>query len=110
MILQQCKLNQTLDVCTRTPVGYGLYRIDDRLCLPVVLFPRCALCAVRRGKLKAQWNLEQMDDAAKGGDRDDYIREGLEQYDGSVRRKLILGVYIIPTVLVAVIIYLTNFA
>ena len=66
--------------------------------------------AVRRGKLKAQWNLEQMDNAAKVGDRDDYIREGLEEYDGSVRRKLVLGVYIIPTVLVAVIIYLTNFA
>ena len=71
-------------------------------------YSRAVRCA--RGKLKAQWILEQMDDAAKGGDRDDYIREGLEQYDGSVRRKLILGVYIIPTVLVAVIIYLTNFA
>lgn len=66
--------------------------------------------AVRRGKLRAQWNFEQMDDATKGGDRDDYIREGLEEYDGSVRRKLVLGVYIIPTVLVAIIIYLTNFA
>ena len=66
--------------------------------------------AVRRGKLKAQWNLEQMDDATKDGDSDDYIQKGLEEYDGSVRRKLILGVYIIPTVLVAVIIYLTNFA
>ena len=66
--------------------------------------------AVRRGKLKAQWNREQMDDPTKVGDRDEYIREGLEEYDGSVRRKLVLGVYIIPTVLVAVIIYLTNFA
>ena len=38
------------------------------------------------------------------------FERALNEYDGSVRRKLILGVYIIPTVLVAVIIYLTNFA
>jgi hypothetical protein len=34
----------------------------------------------------------------------------LEEYDGSVRRKLILGVYVIPTAVIAIIIYLTNFA
>lgn len=66
--------------------------------------------AVRRSKLKAQWNLEGLDPQTTRGDRDEYIQKGLEEYDGSVRRKLILGVYVIPTVLIAVIIYLTNFA
>ena len=66
--------------------------------------------AQRRSKLEAQWNLEGLDDQNIRGDQDDYVQKGLEEYDGSVRRKLILGVYVIPTVLIAVIIYLTNFA
>jgi hypothetical protein len=66
--------------------------------------------AQRRSKLKAQWHLEGLDDQNTRGDEDSYVQKGLEEYDGSVRRKLILGVYIIPTVLIAVIIYLTNFA
>lgn len=61
--------------------------------------------AVRRGKLEAEW------DAAKGpGARESFVRAGLEEYDGSLRRKLILGVYVIPTITVGLIIYFTNFA
>lgn len=60
--------------------------------------------AVRRSKLKAEWN-EDSD-----GDREAFIDAGLAEYDGSLRRKLILGVYVVPTVIVAIIIYLTNFA
>lgn len=60
--------------------------------------------AVRRSKLKAEW------DEARDGDRDAFIDAGLAEYDGSLRRKLILGVYVVPTVIVAIIIYLTNFA
>ena len=39
-----------------------------------------------------------------------FLDEGLEDYDKSLRRKLILSVYVIPVILVSVIIYLTNFA
>ena len=61
--------------------------------------------AVRKGKLEAEW------DENKGpGDRDSFVKQGLEAYDGSLRRKLILGVYIVPICLVGLIIYLTNFA
>ncbi|WP_299966261.1 hypothetical protein [uncultured Roseobacter sp.] len=61
--------------------------------------------AVRRRKLEAEW------DAARGpGNRELFVREGLEAYDGSLRRKLILGVYVVPSVAVALLIYLTNFA
>ena len=35
--------------------------------------------------------------------------DGLRDYDRSLRRKLILGVYVIPVIIVSVIIYLTNF-
>ena len=60
--------------------------------------------AVRRGKLKEWWEEE-----GKPGDLDAYIEKGLEEYDGSLRRKLIWGVYIVPFCIVAAIVYFTNF-
>ena len=60
--------------------------------------------AVRRGKLKREWEEE-----GHTGDREAFIREGLEDYDTSLRRKLILGVYVIPVVVIGTIIYLTNY-
>ncbi len=61
--------------------------------------------AVRRGKLEAEW-LEGGQDV----DQDTFVQEGLTRYDSSLRRKLILGVYVVPTLLVMLLIYLTNFA
>lgn len=61
--------------------------------------------AVRKGKLRAKWEA-----GPKKVDRDTFVDRGLEKYDGSIRRKLILGVYIVPVVVVSLIIYLTNFS
>ncbi|MGX9355735.1 hypothetical protein ACS3SW_11440 [Roseobacteraceae bacterium S113] len=61
--------------------------------------------AARREKLEERWHEEGI-----GGDKAAWVKEGLEEYDGSVRRKLILGVYIVPYTVVGLIIYLTNFA
>lgn len=61
--------------------------------------------SVRRGKLEAEW-----DEGGIDTPRDTFIQQGLKEYDGSLRRKLILGVYIVPMCLVALIIYLVNFA
>lgn len=60
--------------------------------------------SVRRGKLEREW-----DEEIGTGDREAFVREGLKDYDGSLRRKLILGVYVVPLTLMIVIIYLTNF-
>lgn len=60
--------------------------------------------AVRRDKLEKEW-----DEEIQQGDRDAYVEAGLREYDGSLRRKLILGVYIVPLTVISVIIYLTNF-
>ncbi|MCW8844027.1 MAG: hypothetical protein OQK00_11500 [Rhodobacteraceae bacterium] len=60
--------------------------------------------AVRRGKLEAEWDEEGMT-----GDKEAWVDEGLEDYDGSLRRKLILGVYIVPVTLVILLIYFVNF-
>ena len=59
---------------------------------------------VRRGKLEAHWDKKGLT-----GDRDAFIRRGLEKYDSSFRRKLILGVYIVPLGVIALLVYVTNF-
>ncbi len=60
--------------------------------------------AVRRDKLEKRW-----DEEGRPGDMENFVREGLERYDNSVRRKLILGVYVIPICVVTGIIYYMNF-
>lgn len=61
--------------------------------------------SVRRDKLEAEWDAGGVDVP-----RDHFIRQGLEDYDQSLRHKLILGVYIVPVVIICVIIYFVNFA
>ena len=73
--------------------------------------------AVRASKLKAAWDAGdrngdwKVDDAEVGPfeDREAYVRAGLEQYDRSLKRKLIYGVYLFPAALVGFLIYATNF-
>ena len=60
--------------------------------------------SVRRGKLAEWWEEE-----GRPGDKDAYIEAGLKDYEGSLRRKLIWGVYIVPIMVVMLIIYFTNF-
>ncbi|MFA3916498.1 hypothetical protein [Ruegeria hyattellae] len=59
---------------------------------------------VRRGKLEARWQEKGMT-----GDRDAFVRRGLKRYDASFRRKLILGVFVVPLGLIGLLIYITNF-
>ncbi|RBI73532.1 hypothetical protein DQW77_09040 [Roseovarius sp. TE539] len=60
--------------------------------------------SVRRRKLLRQW-----EEAGRPGDRERFVEEGLAEYDDSIRRKLILGVYVVPVCIVVAIIYFTNF-
>lgn len=59
---------------------------------------------VRRDKLKEHWNKKGMT-----GDMEAFVQRGLKAYDNSFRRKLILGVYIVPWIAIAVLIYFVNF-
>ena len=59
---------------------------------------------VRRGKLIAHWDKKGLT-----GDRDAFVQRGLQKYDASFRRKLILGIYIVPLVVIGILIYVTNF-
>ncbi len=60
--------------------------------------------SVRREKLEKEW-----DEEVKTGDRDAYIEKGMAEYEGSLRRKLIVLVYVIPVLLVIGMLYVINF-
>ncbi|SNY40671.1 hypothetical protein SAMN06297129_0759 [Pseudooceanicola antarcticus] len=59
---------------------------------------------MRRRKLRKEWEAE-----GRPGDRRDYVEKGLDEYDDSFRRKLILLIYIVPVLVVAFIVYAVNF-
>jgi len=63
--------------------------------------------SVRREKLEKHWAEDHPDDT-ESEERSAWIEEGMLAYHNGLRRKLILLVYIIPTIAVAVILYLTN--
>lgn len=63
------------------------------------------LRAVRRDKLEAKWDAGGIDTP-----RELFVRNGLEEIDGPMRRNLLLLVYVVPIVLICLMIYLTNFA
>ena len=63
----------------------------------------------RRRKLRAQWNEGSL--AGKPpGEYDAFMERGMAEYETSLRRKLIWGVYVIPCILILVTLYLTNYA
>lgn len=65
--------------------------------------------SVRREKLEG-WADEKIEAGElEASGRDAYIEDGMRAYDGSLRKKLILGVFVVPIVAVAVVIYVTNF-
>ncbi|MCL3881559.1 hypothetical protein [Marivita sp. GX14005] len=60
--------------------------------------------AARREALEAEWEEE-----IGQGNRDTYVESGMREYDKSLRRKLLLGVYVVPFALMCAIVYFTNF-
>jgi len=60
--------------------------------------------SVRREKLEKRFDAGDVP-----GDRDAYIEKGMEAYRHSLRRWLILLVYVIPIAAVAVTVYLVNY-
>ncbi|MDJ0629271.1 MAG: hypothetical protein QNJ44_13515 [Rhodobacter sp.] len=63
--------------------------------------------SVRREKLENQWAADHPD-GGDAGARRDFIETGMAEYQDSFRPKLILLVYVIPTVLVIAALIVTN--
>ncbi len=62
--------------------------------------------SVRREKLEDAWDADNPDGDMM--DREIYVEAGMKEYHSSIRPKLILLVYVIPTVLVITVLILTN--
>ncbi len=63
--------------------------------------------SVRREKLEKQWDANPPS-GADAAARTAYIEDGMQKYYHGFRRKLILLVYVVPTVAVAIILYVIN--
>ena len=63
--------------------------------------------SVRKERLEDDFDAEHPDGGAPGA-RDAYVAEGLKRYDSSIRPKLVGLVYVVPTVVVAAIVYTIN--
>ncbi len=59
--------------------------------------------AARRERLEAEWDRNQ-----GPGRRESFVQAELAAYVPKLRRKLIWGVYVIPSLLFAALIYVTN--
>jgi Ca2+/Na+ antiporter len=62
--------------------------------------------SVRKERLENEWNAAPQ--SSEPGARDAFIAAGMAAYRGSLRRQLILLVYVIPVVVIATVTYLTN--
>ena len=64
--------------------------------------------SVRREKLEKDWDSDPDKLGAESSERDAYIKAGLNSYRHSLRRKLIILVYIIPMAVVLATAYAVN--
>jgi len=60
--------------------------------------------SVRREKLENQWDSDQ----PEGISREAFVTQGMEKYHSSLRPKLLLLIYVIPTIVVGSIVYIVN--
>lgn len=65
--------------------------------------------SVERERLEKRWDAGA-DRGTVSLDRDAYIEEGLRAYGRSLRKKLLLLVFVLPVLAVALVVYLVNYA
>lgn len=62
-----------------------------------------------RERLEKRWDAGT-DPGAATFDRDAYIEQGMRAYERSLRKKLIWLVFVVPIAVVALVVYLVNYA
>lgn len=65
--------------------------------------------SVRREKLENQAAEQIAEGTLDVTGYDAFIENGMREYEGSLRHKLIIGVFVVPVIAVLVLIYVTNF-
>lgn len=64
--------------------------------------------SVRRESLEKAWDTDPAREGLPEADRAAFIEAGMAEYQSSLRRKLILLVYVIPIAVVGLLVYLVN--
>jgi Ca2+/Na+ antiporter len=64
--------------------------------------------SVQREELEKAWDTDPANEGAPEDARDAFIEDGMRTYQSSLRRKLIVLVYVIPIIVVGTLVYLTN--
>lgn len=63
--------------------------------------------SIRRERLEDRWAENHPEDV-ESAERRTYIKDGMVQYESGFRKKLIVLVYVIPTIVVGTILYFVN--
>jgi hypothetical protein len=61
--------------------------------------------AAQRERLEQEW-----EEAGRPGPRDVFVDEGMERRRFELQRRLLLGVYVVPFAVVALVIYFSNYS
>ena len=64
--------------------------------------------SIRRERLEKEWDSDPANEGSLPDEREAFIEAGMAAYRHSLRRKLIVLVYIIPMAIVAITTYLVN--
>ncbi|WP_428926975.1 hypothetical protein [Marinibacterium sp. SX1] len=82
-----------------------------RMLIPLLILLSIAYAVLSwraRGRARARLERDWEEDG-RPGDRDSYVEDGLEDYSGSFRRKMLLAIYVVPLFLIGLMVYLTNY-
>ena len=87
---------------------FGLLRLVVILLIALTVIYWCLVFWFRAGekaRLEQEWAREQ-----PPLPEETFVENGLREYRGSLRRKLLWGVYVIPITLICGLVYYVNFA
>ncbi len=65
--------------------------------------------SVERERLEKNWDTDPAREGLTKVERDTYIKEGMDAYSNSLRRKLIVLVYLVPAAIFSITVYLVNY-
>lgn len=65
--------------------------------------------SLRREALEKEWDANPPADTTPEG-RDAFVEQGMAAYEGSLRRKLLWGVIVLPFIAIGLLLYLVNYA
>lgn len=81
-----------------------------RFFIPLLIIQTVAYAAValqrrwrQRRRLEAEWQ-----EQGRPGDLDEFLEKGLDEYEKSLRHKLLLAIYVVPWVALVVIVQWVN--